>query len=60
MKTQDLLKAKEIVQKKINLNYNLLETIRMIKQDEETLQEEIKANKLVLKLINKQIKENRR
>ena len=60
MKTQDLLKAKEIVQKKINLNYNLLETIRMIKQDEETLQEEIRANKLILKLINKQIKENRR
>lgn len=60
MKTQDLLKAKQIVQKKIKLNYNLLETIRMIKQDEETLQEEIRANKLVLKLINKQIKENRR
>ena len=60
MKTQDLLKAKEIVQKKIDLNYNLLETIRMIKQDEETLQEEIRTNKLILKLINKQIKENRR
>lgn len=60
MKTQDLLKAKQIIQKKIDLNYNLLETIKTIKQDEENLQEEIRANKLILKLINKQIRENRR
>lgn len=59
MKTQDLLKAKQIIQKKIDLNYNLLETIKTIKQDEEDLQEEIRANKLILKLINKQIRENR-
>lgn len=59
MKTQDLLKAKQIIQKKIDLNYNLLETIKTIKQDEENLQEEIRANKLILKLINKQIRENR-
>ena len=59
MKTQDLLKAKQIVQKKIDLNYILLETIKTLKQDEEDLQEEIRANKLILKLINKQIRENR-
>lgn len=59
MNRQDLLKAKEITQKKIDLNYTLLETIRVIKQDEENLQEEIRANKLILKLINKQIRENR-
>lgn len=60
MKRQDLLKARQLVQKKIELNYTLLETIKTIKQDEENIQEEIKANKLILKLINKQIRENRR
>lgn len=59
MKTQDLLKAKQIVQKKIDLNYDLLEKVKTIKQDEEALQEEIRVNKIILKLINKQIKENR-
>lgn len=60
MRTQDLLKAKEVTEKKLELNRNLLQTIQAFKQDEETLQEEIKADKLILKLINSKIRENRK
>lgn len=60
MKIQDLLKAKEVTEKKLELNRNLLQTIQAFKQDEEKLQEEIKADKLILKLINSKIKENRK
>ena len=60
MKIQDLLKAKEVTEKKLELNRNLLQTIQAFKQDEEKLQEEIRADKLILKLINSKIKENRK
>lgn len=59
MKINDLLKAKEIIQKKLELNRVLLQTIQALKQDEESIQEEIKANKVILKLINEQIKNRR-
>ena len=59
MKIQDLFKAKEITEKKLELNRNLLQTIQALKQDEVSIQEEIKADKLILKLINKQIKNNK-
>ena len=59
IKIQDLLKAKEITEKKLELNRTLLQTIQALKQDEETIQEEIRINKLIIKLIDKNIKERR-
>lgn len=55
-KLQNLLKAKEIINNRMDLNENLLITIQEIKQDETTLQEECKAYRVILSLINKEIK----
>lgn len=55
-----LLNAKELIEKKINLNNNLLETIKVLRQDENNLKEENDAYKLALKLIKKKIKEEYR
>ena len=54
---KNLLKAKELIEKKLDLNNNLLETIKAIKQDENSLKEENEAYEIVLKLIKKKIKE---
>ena len=54
---KNLLKAKELIEKKLELNNNLLETIKAIKQDENSLKAENEAYEIVLKLIKKKIKE---
>ena len=54
---KNLLKAKELIEKKIDLNNNLLETIKVLRQDENSLKEENEAYEIVLKLIKKKIKE---
>ena len=54
---KNLLKAKELIEKKIDLNNNLLETIKILRQDENGLKEENEAYEIALKLIKKKIKE---
>ena len=54
---KNLLKAKELIEKKLELNNNLLETIKAIKQDENSLKEENEAYEIALKLIKKKLKE---
>ena len=54
---KNLLKAKELIEKKLELNNNLLETIKVLRQDENSLKEENEAYEIVLKLIKKKIKE---
>ena len=54
---KNLLKAKELIEKKLDLNNNLLETIKAIKQDENSLKAENEAYEIALKLIKKKIKE---
>ena len=54
---KNLLKAKELIEKKIDLNNNLLETIKVLRQDEDSLKEENEAYEIALKLIKKKIKE---
>lgn len=55
----NLLKSKELINKKIDLNERLLMTIQELKQDETTLQEECKAYRVILNLINKEIRKKR-
>ena len=47
-------------QKKINLNNNLLETIKVLRQDENNLKDENDAYEIALKLIKKRLKEEYR
>lgn len=54
---KNLLKAKELIEKKLELNNNLLETIKVLRQDENSLKEENEAYEIALKLIKKKIKE---
>lgn len=54
---KNLLKAKELIEKKLELNNNLLETIKVLRQDENSLKEENEAYEIALKLINKKIRE---
>lgn len=54
---RNLLKAKELIQKKKELNNNLLETIQELRQDESILKEENDAYEVALMLIKKRIKE---
>lgn len=54
---KNLLKAKELIEKKLDLNNNLLETIKVLRQDENSLKEENEAYEIALKLIKKKIKE---
>lgn len=54
---KNLLKAKELIEKKLELNNNLLETIKVLRQDENGLEEENEAYEIALKLIKKNIKE---
>ena len=55
-----LLNAKELIEKKINLNNNLLETIKVLRQDENNLKDENDAYEIALKLIKKRRKEEYR
>ena len=55
-----LLNAKELIEKKINLNNNLLETIKVLRQDENNLKGENDAYEIALKLIKKRLKEEYR
>ncbi|HJJ15478.1 MAG TPA: hypothetical protein OIM60_03525 [Clostridiaceae bacterium] len=57
---KNLLKAKELIEKKINLNNNLLETIKVLRQDENNLKDENDAYEIALKLIKKRLKEEYR
>lgn len=59
-KLQNLLKAKEIINDKVDLNENLLITIQEIKQDEKTLQEECSAYRTIINLINREIKKEQK
>lgn len=52
-----LLKAKKLIEKKLELNNNLIETIKALRQDENSLKEENEAYEIALKLINKKLKE---
>lgn len=54
---KNLLKAKELIEKKLDLNNNLIETIKVLRQDENSLKEENEAYEIALKLIKKKIKE---
>ena len=56
---ENLLKSKEIITNKVDLNEKLLMTIQELKQDETTLQEECKAYRVILNLINKEIRKKR-
>lgn len=51
MTIDDLLKAKETIEKKLKLNKSLIETIEIIKKDESILKNENKAYQIALKLI---------
>lgn len=55
-----LLNAKELIEKKINLNNDLLETIKVLRQDENNLKDENDAYEIALKLIKKRLKEEYR
>lgn len=53
---KNLLKAKELIEKKINLNNNLIETIKVLRQDENNLKEENEAYEIALKLIKRDLR----
>lgn len=55
-KIQTLLRAKELIEKKINLNNNLIETIKVLRQDENNLKEENEAYEIALKLIKRDLR----
>jgi len=55
-KIKRLLKSKELIENKINLNNTLLETIKAFKQDETSLQEENKIYRAILSLIKKELR----
>jgi hypothetical protein len=57
---KNLLNAKELIEKNINLNNNLLETIKVLRQDENNLKDENDAYEIALKLIKKRLKEEYR
>ena len=55
----NLLKSKELIKNKIDLNERLLKTIQELKQDEQTIQEECKSYRTILVLINREIRKKR-
>ena len=56
---ESLLKSKELINKKIDLNERLLMTIQELKQDEKTIQEECKSYRIIMNLLNKEIRKKR-
>lgn len=56
MTIEGLLKAKELIEKKIKLNNNLIEAIKVLRQDEKSLKEENEAYKMALSLIIKDLR----
>jgi len=60
-KIKRLLKAKELIEKRVKLNNGLMETIKILKQDEKIMKDENEAYKIALKLIKEDlIKEYRK
>lgn len=57
---KNLLKAKELIEKKLDLNNSLLETIKVLRKDENNLKDENDAYEIALKLIKKRLKEEYR
>lgn len=53
---KNLIKAKEMIEKKRKLNNNLLEIIQAIKQDETVLKEENEAYEVALRLIRRELR----
>lgn len=60
MTLKNLLEAKNYIERKIEQDYTLLETIEALKQDETTLNEEIKTLELTRRLIKAEIRKYRR
>lgn len=56
---ESLLKSKEIITNKVDLNERLLMTIQELKQDEKTIQEECKSYRIIVNLLNKEIRKKR-
>lgn len=56
---ESLLKSKELITNKIDLNERLLMTIQELKQDEKTIQEECKSYRIIMNLLNKEIRKKR-
>lgn len=56
---ESLLKSKELIKNKIDLNEKLLMTIQELKQDEKTIQEECKSYRTIINLLNKEIRKKR-
>lgn len=56
---ESLLKSKELITNKIDLNERLLKTIQELKQDEKTIQEECKSYRIIINLLNKEIRKKR-
>lgn len=56
---ESLLKSKELITNKIDLNERLLKTIQELKQDEKTIQEECKSYRIIMNLLNKEIRKKR-
>lgn len=56
---ESLLKSKELITNKIDLNERLLMTIQELKQDEKTIQEECKSYRIIINLLNKEIRKKR-
>ncbi len=56
---ESLLKSKELITNKIDLNERLLMTIQELKQDEKIIQEECKSYRIIMNLLNKEIRKKR-
>lgn len=56
---QRLIKTKELITNKIDLNEKLLLTIQELKQDEKTIQEECKSYTIIINLLDKEIRKKR-
>lgn len=56
---QSLLKTKELITNKIDLNEKLLMTIQELKQDEKTIQEECKSYTIIINLLDREIRKKR-
>lgn len=56
---ESLLKTKELITNKIDLNEKLLMTIQELKQDEKTIQEECKSYTIIINLLDKEIRKKR-
>jgi len=51
-----LMKAKCLIEKRLKLNNDLIETIKILKQDENSLKDENEAYKIALRLIKRELR----